>query len=197
MGASQGTDPQVGMQDRLAEARRQATQAQLHLNTLTSRITTAIRAEDFALAQELKDQVPDARAEYGQHEATAKALEMVLADLEQQRQAHDAQIAAEHRKVAGAKNLERAILAERELMDELMGIRATVTAGLGAVQETLRRGYEIESAVRQVRNDAARARVETGEADSVPGRLSAPNVVSSLVERSPALTAILHGKVFP
>lgn len=196
MGAQQQqtTDPKVSLEERLAEAKRDATTAQMHLESLTGRITTAVRAEDFALAQQLKDQLPDAREAYGQHAATAKALEMVLAELEQQRQAHEQQIAAEHRKVLARKHLDGAQEAERQGLDALAQVRADLEAGMAAIEMTVRRGYQLEGEIRQKRSEAYAARVELGELDAMPGHVAAPNQVSALVERSPALMEILQGR---
>ena len=82
-------------------------------------------------------------------------------------------------------------------MDELSAVKAEALAGLAAIRQTLQRGYALEGQVRQQRANQAQARVDAGDADSVPGYISAPNLVSSFVERSQALTAILHGQALP
>ena len=185
------------LDEKLAAAQREASQAQMHVESLVGRIKAAVQAEDFALAKELNDQLPEARAAHGHAAATATALGMVIADLAQQQAAHDAQIQAEHRKVQARKHLETAHEAERSALDELQQCRAELAAGLEAIGLTIRRGYQLESAARQARTDAYRAQVDLGEISAVPGHVAAPNVVSSLVEASPSLLAILHGQALP
>jgi phage shock protein A len=192
----QRTDPPVSLRDRLFAAQQDVTRAQVHLSSLTGRIKAAVGAEDFAQAQQLKEQLPDARAVYGEAAATAKALELVLADLDQQQAAHDAVIEAEQRRVQAQRVLDNAGEMERDLTDRLQAVRAELAAGVEAVRDTIHRGYALEEQIYQARAQATQALVELGQREA-GGRVSRPNFVSAWVDRSSALTDIRFGRALP
>jgi hypothetical protein len=48
--------------------------------------------------------------------------------------------------------------------------------------------------VRSPGREQARALVDLGQADGMPGHIAGPNPVSVMIERSQVLTAILHGQ---
>lgn len=189
--------PQVGLDQRLAAARRNAAEARGAVDGINARLRTAVAEQRYGDADQLKQELPDVEHAWVVAQAEAQALEDVLTHLDRERQQRDAAEQAERRRQQAAGQLAAAAERERELMDELAQVRAELTAGVEAIQMTLRRGYQVESAVRQARADQAQARVDSGEATAVPGHISAPNNVSSLVERSEALLAIMHGTAIP
>jgi colicin import membrane protein len=194
--AEQKATPRVGLDQQLAAARRNAAEKRQAVDGLAAQLRTAVAEQRYADAEALKQELPDAEHEWVVAHAEAQALEGALAHLALERQQRDAAEQAERRKQQAIGHLNAAAERERELMDELASVRAELTAGVAAVQETIRRGYELESAVRQARTAQAQARIDAGDAVGMP-HVSAPNVVSAVVERSQALLAIVRGEALP
>lgn len=190
-------DQPVSLDRRQADARARAQQARLHLDAIEARITAAVAERRFHDAHEAKMELPAAERAWGEAEAEARALESVLADLAQQQAQREAALVAERRRQQATDTLNRAAEREAEGMDQLAAIRAEIIAGIEAVRDTIMRGYQIESLVKQARTDVARARVDLGQAEGMPHIVSGPNAVSAYVERSQALTAIRHGQALP
>ena len=193
----QKADAPVSLDQRLAAARRNAAEKRQSVDGLNAQLRTAVAEQRYGDADQLKQELPAAEHEWVVAQAEAQALEGVLAQLALERQQRQAAEQAEQRRQQAAGQLAAAAERERDLMDELAQVRAELTAGVEAIQMTIRRGYQLESAVRQARADQAQARVDSGEATAVPGHIAAPNSVSSLVERSTALLAVMHGTALP
>ncbi|HEV2640144.1 MAG TPA: hypothetical protein VGX23_33730 [Actinocrinis sp.] len=196
MAAEQTVAP-VSLDQQLATARDLAAEKRRTLDGLTIALEAAVREQRFADAEQAKQAIPAAEQDWGTAEATSRALAGVLADLAAQAAQRAVAEQTELRRQQATANLNAAVERERQLLDELMSTRAELVAGVGAVQSTIQRAYEIEGAVRQARGAQAQARVDSGEAAAMPGHISAPNAVSAFVDRSPALLAILRGTALP
>ena len=185
------------LDEQLAAARADAAQARATLDGIKARLTVAVREQRFGDAEQAQGELPEAEHAWAVAAAGQRALEGVLEHLARERHEHEVALQAERRRQLAAGHLNAAAARERELMDELSACKSEALAGLAAIQATLQRGFAIEGEVRQQRAIQAQARVDAGDADSVPGHISAPNLVSSFVERSQALTAILRGQALP
>ena len=194
MSAVEQKAPQVSLDQRLAAARRNAAEKRQALDGIAGRLRTAVSEQRYADAEAVKQELPAAEHEWVVAHAEAQALEGVLAELARERQQRDAAEQLERRRQQAAGHLNAAAERERELLDDLESVRAELVAGIEAIQATIRRAYQLEGAVRQARADQWAARVDAGEASAVPGHIAAPNSVSSLVERSSALMAIMRGE---
>lgn len=182
------------LERRLGTARRAAQEKRQALDGLNAQLQTAVAEQRYGDAEQIKGQIPDASHAWGAAEAEVRALTGVLEDLAREQQQRDAAEQAERRRQAATGHLNVAAERERELLDDLSAVRAELVAGLEAIAETMRRGMQIEGAVRQARMQIAQARVDLGEATGVPGHIAAPNPISSLIERSTTLTAIYRGQ---
>jgi hypothetical protein len=188
--------PQQSLQVRLDAARHAATDAKAVLDSLESRLETAIRAEQYDEAHSIKQELPDVDEAWAIAAAELQALEIQADALERQRAQRDAVEAAARRKLQAGKNLADATERGQQGMDELAQLKAEIVAGVGAVQASIARAYRVEQQVQQARADAHQANVDLGEA--FPGVfIPAPNLVSSMVGRSQTLTAIRHGQALP
>jgi hypothetical protein len=194
--ASTKETQQPSLQRRLDAARQAATDAKAVLDSLESRLETAIRAEQYDEAHSIKRQLPDVDEAWAIAAAELQALEIQADALERQRAQRDAVEAAARRKLQAGKNLADATERASQGMDELAQLKAELVASIDACQAVIVRAYRVEQLVQQARADAHQAQVDLGEAS--PGVfIPAPNLVSSLVERSQTLTAIRHGQALP
>lgn len=182
------------LDEKLAAARAAAAEAEQALHGLKVRITTAVQEQRYGDADRLQSELPETEHAFIVAAADRDALQAVIEHVDRQRAEHQQQLAAEKRKQAAIGNLNRAAEQERELMDDLAQVRAELVAGLDAIGMTIRRGYQLESEVRQARADQARARVDAGEAEGMPGHIAGPNPISALVESSATLLAIKNGQ---
>lgn len=182
------------LEERLSRARATASEAESTLHGIKTRMTIAVQEQRYGDAEALKSELPDAEHAWVVATAEQRALETVIAELDRQRAEHLAALAAERRKQQATAHLNAAADQERELMDELARVRAELVAGLDACGMSIQRGYQLESAVRQARSDQARARVDAGEMESMPGHIAGPNPISAMVESSATLLAIKNGQ---
>ena len=194
MAVEQKADAPLNLEQRLAATRRNAAERRQALDGLTGQLRTAVAEQRYGDAEQIKQELPEAEHEWVVAHAEAQALEGVLAQLAHERQQRDAAEQAERRKQLAIGHLNAAAERERELLDELESVRAELVAGVDAIQMTIRRAYQLEGAVRSARADQWQARVDAGEASAVPGHVAGPNSVSSLVERSAPLMAIMRGE---
>lgn len=196
MGAAKTTDRPVSLDERLSAARQAATAAKASVDDLESRLRTALETEQYDAAHELKQQLPPVDEAWAIAAAELQALETQADNLARQRAQRDAAESAARRKVQASKNLADATERGQQGMDELAQLKAELVAGVGAVQATIARAYQCERDVQRARAEAHQALADLGEA--VEGvHIPAPNLVSSLVERSQTLIAIHRGKALP
>lgn len=188
---------QESPEQRLDAARQATATAQRTLDGIEVRLQKAIEEQRFDDAHALKQELPAAELAYAHAAADQRAIETVIDDLARRRAQREAAEAAERRKQAAVGNLNRAAARETELMDQLRTKHAELIAGVGAVKDTITAAYAIESAVRQARADMHQARIDMGEPNLAGMHIPAPNLVSSLVERSQPLVSIMRGSALP
>ena len=183
------------IQQRLNAARATANTARAHLDGLNSRLHQAVEEKRYGDAKTLDDELPEAERANTIAVAELRAIEFAIEELNRERAERDAKIQAEKKKQAAQGNLARAAEAERAGMDALAAVKAEIQAGLGAIKDAVARGQAIEGQVRQARADQAQARVDSGEATGLPGHIAAPNMITSLVDTTPALRALIRNQL--
>lgn len=183
------------IQQRLSTARATAQTARAHLDGLNSRLHQAVEEARYGDADALQAEIPEAEHANTIASAELRAIEFAIEELNRERAERDAKIQAEKKKQAAQGNLARAAEAERAGMDALAAVKAEILAGLGAIKDAVARGQAIEGQVRQARADQAQARVDSGEATGLPGHIAAPNMVTSLVDQTPALRALIRNQL--
>lgn len=179
------------LEQRLSEAREKAQTARAHLDGLTARLHKAVEEARYGDADAIQAELPAAENAHTIAAAEQHAIEFALEHLDRERQAREAKIQAEKRRQQAQANLGRAAEAERALMDDLLAVRAEIIAGLDAIRDAVARGQALEGQVRQQRAAQQQARIDAGEQQGI-GHVAAPNNVSTLIDQSPALLALVR-----
>jgi hypothetical protein len=183
------------IEQRLEVARQGAFQARQHLDSLTSRLRDAVEQQRFDDAHQIKSEIPNGEQAWAVAEAEVRALEGVIAHLEKERAAREAAEQAALRRHQAAGILAAAVETEKTLLDDLGAVKAEIIAGLGAIKDAVLRGQALEGQVRQQRSIQAQARVDSGEANSVPGHIAAPNMITVMVDQSQTLRALVREQI--
>jgi chromosome segregation ATPase len=186
-----GTTQEPTLDQRLSEARTTEHEARAHLDGLTGRLAKAHEEQAYEDAADLKRQIPEAEHAWSAAAATLRAYESVAAQLAQDRAAREQAEADALRRRQAIGHLNEASAREHALMDDLTAVKAEILAGLGAIRDAVARGKQLELQVRQARADQQQARIDAGDQQLAGAHVPAPNLVTVMVERIPALRELL------
>lgn len=181
------------LQAKLASHRAEAARLAEQLATLEGKLAAALAAEEYAVAQGLKGEIPPVREALALAQAQARALQDVLGQLRHDEDERHRAEEAEQRRRTAEDALARAVQAEQDATAEMARRFAEVNPTLDAARESLLAAIACEEHIHYARTVANDALVTLGQRG--PGMyICKPADVTAKVERSPVLRLLQAGQ---
>lgn len=178
------------LNERLAEAQREATDLRTQLANAEHDLNQALEEKDYAAAERLKHKADELRQPVLIAEAHARALTEGVQELERHRAEEQRAAAERERREQADVQYHRARQAEAEAMEDVNRYLAELPAAYTALRQVMQAAIEAEQRWGNARREAHAAGVTAGHIDPglpVPPR---PNLATVKIEHHQLLAEI-------
>lgn len=185
------------LNDRLAEARKEAAGLRERLAHAESDLAIALEDQDYAAAEGLKKTADELRQPVLIAEAHVKALLEGVQELEAHRQAEQRAAQERDRREQGQRQFEEATAREAAAMDEMDENLAQLRAAYGALRQIAGDAIGAQERAGQARREAHTAGINAGiwPPDMAPPAM--PNRATAYLDYSPILLQIMRTPDLP